>query len=498
MGRKSLSYCLLCLGISLSAGCASFVVPDTKPLPAAKLAPPGSPTISTGGYRLDLSAGTNDAPDLLVLTAMSGGGKRSASFGYGALKGLRDVVVETPAGPRPLLAELSGMSGVSGGSFPAAYYGLYREEAFGKFEQDFLYDDTNAYIYGIYLLPWNWTWIADPSVGTNDFMDRVYDRTMFHGAKYNALRARGRPLVAIGATDISYGTTFLFTQEYFDLICSDLEEFPISRAVAASNGFPGLFSPVTLTSRTPECAGRKPGWVAAVPPQQLQKPLSRIAQQAQLAERYLDPLETRYVHLVDGGVADNLALRAAGSLQQSATADVIRARGFDKLRRILVLSIDGEGSQDTTLAQRRMVGGLLSLIGQASGAQIDRYNFETLIAVGDQLQGFAALIAKVRCQEGSVIDGAPCGDVRAELLHISLADMPAGPEKDKLLAIPTGLTIPKDQVDLLVQAGHDAITNSAPLRTFLEQYPAAPASPVKTPPRHHITARSETTNARLP
>jgi NTE family protein len=343
-------------------------------------------------------------------------------------------------------------------------------------------------INGIYLLPWNWTWIADPTVGTNDFMDRVYDRTMFHGAKYNALQARGRPLVAVGATDLSYGTTFLFIQEYFDLICSDLEEFPISRAVAASNGFPGLFSPVTLTSHAQECGGRKPGWLAAIPPQQLQKPLSRQAQQALLAQRYLDPKQTSYVHLVDGGVADNLALRAAGSLQQAATTEIIRARGFDRLRRILVLSIDGEGSQDSALAQQKIVGGLFSLIGQASGAQIDRYNFETLIAAGGQLQGFAALIAKARCEEGKLIDGAPCDDVKAALLHISLADMPPGPEKDKLLAIPTGLTIPHDQVDLLVQAGHDAIANSDGLRAFLADYPSPPPAQKSTAPRRRVTA----------
>ena len=114
---------LLCPGVLLIAGCVSLTVPDTKPLPEAKLEPLGSQgTISQGGYRVDLSITPGEAaPDFLVLTAMSGGGKRSASFGYGALKGLRDVVVQTRAGPRPLISLLSGMSGVSGGSFPAAY-----------------------------------------------------------------------------------------------------------------------------------------------------------------------------------------------------------------------------------------------------------------------------------------------------------------------------------------------------------------------------------------
>jgi NTE family protein len=218
------------MGLSLAlvlttSGCASFLVTDTKPLPASKLEPPGADRISRRGYRIDALPPTRDTPDLLVLVAFSGGGKRSASFGYGALKGMREVMVPTAVGPRPLLEQVDGMSGVSGGSFPASYYGLYREEMFGRFEEDFLYSDTNSYIYGVYLLPWNWTWLVEPSVGTNDFMDRVYDRTMFHGATFGDLQARGRPLIAIGATDISYGTQFLFTQEVFDLICSDLSAF---------------------------------------------------------------------------------------------------------------------------------------------------------------------------------------------------------------------------------------------------------------------------------
>jgi hypothetical protein len=163
-------------------------------------------------------------------------------------------------------SQVDAISGVSGGSFPAAYYGLYRDKTFGRFETDFLYDDTNSYIYGTYLLPWNWAWLVEPGVGTNDYMDRVYDRTMFHGATYRDLEARGRPLIAIGATDIPYGTPLLLTQETFDLICSDLYALPISRAVAASNGFPGLFSPVTLTNHAAACGGRKPGWVRRVRP----------------------------------------------------------------------------------------------------------------------------------------------------------------------------------------------------------------------------------------
>jgi NTE family protein len=370
-------------------------------------------------------------------------------------------------------SQVDAISGVSGGSFPAAYYGLYRDKTFGRFETDFLYDDTNSYIYGTYLLPWNWAWLVEPGVGTNDYMDRVYDRTMFHGATYRDLEARGRPLIAIGATDIPYGTPLLLTQETFDLICSDLYALPISRAVAASNGFPGLFSPVTLTNHAAACGGRKPGWVRRVSPEERNDALSRIGVEAFRAERYLDPNRTRYLHLADGGISDNLAMRSAGTMMQALSASALRERGYLHTRRLLLISIDGQGTQDSSVAQRKEVGGILSILGLVSGAQIDSYNFETLNAVSQQLVLVTNALRTARCAEGSVIDGAACDDVRSSLVHISLARLPDTPEKANLLAIPTGLTLQRNDVDLLIRAGYNAVTRSPELGSFLGEYPVA-------------------------
>jgi len=475
------------------AGCASFQVADTKPLPASKLEPIGAERISRGGYRLDSLPPSPDAPDLLVMVAFSGGGKRSASFGYGALKGMRGLMIPTPAGPRSLLSQVDAISGVSGGSFPAAYYGLYRDKAFGRFETDFLYSDTNAYIYGIYLLPWHWTWLVEPGIGTNDFMDRVYNDTMFHGATFADLQARGRPLIAIGATDISYGTPMLFNQEFFDIICSDLWSMPISRAVAASNGFPGLFSPVTLTNRAKSCDGRRPGWLRRVSPEERSNPLSRAGTAADRAERYLDADRTRYLHLADGGISDNLAMRSAGAVMQATSDSDLAGRGYTHVRRVLILSIDGQGTQDTSIAQRKEVGGIIQMLGLVSGAQIDSYNFETLNTVTQQLQMVTERLRKARCAQAPVVDGAPCGDVASQLIHISLSGLPETPEREKLLAIPTGLTLERHDVDALVRAGHDAITRSGPLRAFIDHYPVAPAPPQVSRAGRRITAAADQT-----
>ena len=99
---------------------------------------------------------------------------------------------------------------------------------------------------------------------------------------------------------------------------------------------------------------------------------------------------TRYVHLIDGGVADNLALRGAGATMQTIAQapESFGASGLNRIRRVLVLSIDGQGAQDTSVGQHRVVGGMFSIFRLVAGTQIDRFNFRTLAVVDQQLQEF--------------------------------------------------------------------------------------------------------------
>ena len=86
--------------------------------------------ISSYGYRLLSLPDNRDAPDLLVSVAFSGGGGKAVGrVRLHALNGMRDLIVPTRAGLKPLLDEVDVISGASGGSFTAAYYGLHRDQA---------------------------------------------------------------------------------------------------------------------------------------------------------------------------------------------------------------------------------------------------------------------------------------------------------------------------------------------------------------------------------
>lgn len=400
--------------------------------------------------------------DMLVLVAFSGGGKRSAAFGHGALRGMREV--RLPGGST-LLSEIDMAAGVSGGSFPAAHLALNGERTFETFPDEFLRQDIEAWIYGTYLLPWNWHWLASPYEGTNDRMAGVYDRLMFHGATFADLGRQNRLLLSVNATDLSYGTPFAFTPGIFDLICSDRGAFPLARAVAASNGFPGVFTPITLENhRGPDCR---------VPPPINDTTLGGSTDQrsrllAASYGRYLSVERTRWIHLMDGGISDNLAMRhiANALIVMDSEGRRLKER-LRRIRRVLVISIDGEATADPTLPQRRVVNGLLTILSTVSGGQIDNYNAETLLEVDEQLARFRTTLIGVRCEGARMIEGRRCDDVAVGLSHIALSNYPDAEIRRQLLAIRTGLTIPDADVALLLRAGQDMVARDAGLAGFL-------------------------------
>src|SRR6516225_4778582 len=447
----------------LLCSCQTAFVPTNQPLSQNAQ---GMPEYRSGYALLPMLQ--RPQGEIVFIMAFSGGGKRSAAFAHGVLRGLRQIPVVEDGHTRSLLDKLDFIAAVSGGSFPAMHYGLYDDKSFETFPSEFLKVDINAYVYGTYLLPWHWEWLVNPFYGTNDRMAEIYDRLMFHGATYADLLRKGLPVVSVDATDIANGIPFSFTQPYFDLICSDLANFPVARAVAASNGFPVLFSPITLISHTENCRGLRPPTAAPAEWAETPAELSRRAVLARTADRYLDPERTKYVHLLDGGISDNLALRgvANGGIALDDTTDTFRRLALTT-RRVLVLSVDGQSAADPSLSKRRVVTGLGQIFGAVSGTQIDAYNFETLILTNAELGRLVESLRKVRCAQARVIEGHDCADVRGALVHISLASIPDAQERQRLQAIPTGLTIPDEDVDLLVSSGESVVQQNATIRGLI-------------------------------
>ncbi len=155
--------------------------------------------------------------------------------------------------------EIDVISAVSGGSFTAAYFGLYGDRIFEDYEQVFLRRDVQGELTSQVLNPLNWSRLLSPYYTRADMATELYDDTIFNHATFGDLTQADGPFVIINATEMTTGTRFQFTQNYADIICTDLTPD------AGSQGrqppplpCPSCSARLTITNRAGEC-----GWQAA-------------------------------------------------------------------------------------------------------------------------------------------------------------------------------------------------------------------------------------------
>ena len=319
----------------------------------------------------------------LLIVSFSGGGTRAASLAYGTLEALRQIELPERSGPgsegpsRTMLDEISVIFSVSGGSFTAAYYGLYGKQIFDDYREKFLTRDVQGELRHRFLNPLHWPRLWSPRFGRSDLAQEYYDEILFHGATLADMERGSSPHVAILATDMTDGIAIPFTRSGFRLICSDFTKFPVARAVAASSAVPGPLSPVILKNYAGSCGLEKPDWIRRALEQS--DPTSRKYQMAKSINTYLDHRQKPYFHLVDGGVSDNLGVRAIldkimikGGLREAL--ENAEAAG---IRRIAFIIVDAEVSAKPSwsLGDIPESGTVLDV---SSTVMVNKYNFEML------------------------------------------------------------------------------------------------------------------------
>ena len=424
---------VLLILVPLLSGCAHY--PVNAPLPAAD---------HGAGYRFQNVAPQTNSDDLALMLAFSGGGTRAAALSYSVLEELKKTQVGPPGNQHPLLEDVGLISSVSGGSFTAAYYALWGDRIFSDFEPLFLKKHVQTGLLLRTLAPWNQIRLASPRFSRSDLAAEYYDHLLFKGATFADLNAHaGRPFLSANATDLGSGARFEFTQDEFDLLRSDLSQFSISRAVAASSAFPVCLSPVVLKNYSAEQPEPEPEWIKAI----LEDPAasSRLKYLALQARSYADG-RRRFVHLLDGGLSDNLGLR--GALDRAMAREEsfrVPSVPLEVPRRIAIIVVDAHTDRDYGWDAKEHSLGLGALLGSVSQAAISHYSFETIELIRE---GMARLSRERDTTRLQTADSHPLEitTYTIELRFNQLAD-----ESDRRFfnSVPTSLQLPPSTVDRL-------------------------------------------------
>ncbi len=402
-------------------------------VPLAPLAAGGQSAVDPAGPN---AAPITDADGVFFGIAISGGGSRSANFSAACMFHLQRL---------GLLQKADYLSSVSGGSMTAAYYCLYDQEWNPADAQKRLTHSFATDILLNTLVPWNFVTLTLSNWDRSDLLADSFRKHLFtrrgRELTFRDLRA-DRPKLLINATDLQSGKPFVFCNESFDRINSNLSNYPIAHAVAASAAVPVLLHHVTLRDYTTSFK--------------------------------------QYRHLVDGGVTDNLGIRTLTDMydaQLAAAAKQHRPNPYP--RGAVFIVIDARTLFDAKLSDKPDIGlfetlstgaGLTStvLLNRASSATLSEIIVEHSpehVTAGELRKQKAALEREGHLQLRDRA-GRPVYVVHLALSRLSdLRDLPFPSFHESVNSIATYFNISETEAYHLYQAADVLVTRqfSGPL-----------------------------------
>ena len=451
------------------------------------------------GYRLVTRPQYSTDNENLVILAFSGGGTRAATFSYGVLEFLRDTEVIGPNGNTRLLDHVSVITGVSGGSFTALAYGLYGDKLFEDYEQRFLKRNVQGEIISRTLNPIHWPSLWSRAWGRSELAADLYDEILFNGATFGDLNRGKGPLIISSATDLSTGTSLPFLQNSFDVLCSDLNAVRLSRAAAASSAVPVVLSPVTLNNYGGTCGYEPPASVKPfVGTDNLPRPAARTVRHVNEEAKFGDSANRPYIHLVDGGVSDNLGMRSV--LDALEIMETLYSTGqstpLDHVRRIVVFVVNSISSLKTKWDKSESPPGTLQILMQSSGVPIDHYSYEATELLSDNEAQWASMNrlrrspAFTASKDPDVATDVRTPDATIYAIDVSFNRLTDKAERDYLNELPTSFSLPGEAVDRLRAAAATIINGSPEFQRLLKD---VGSEVLAKPPREGVEAGSPPT-----
>jgi NTE family protein len=186
---------------------------------------------------------------------------------------------------------------------------------------------------------------------------------------------------------------------------------------------------------------------------------------------FLDSKKKPYLHLVDGGVADNLGLRAVLE-RVTLMGDpwrTLRYAKMENVHKVVFVVVNAETSIDEKWDRWEKIPPFGAMLDSYSSIAIERYNMETVALLSESFARWAAEIRQGRCGSNpiSTAPGA-CGDIEFYLIQVRFDALNDEAERDLLKRLPTSFVLEPEQVDHLRDAARRILRDSKEFQRLLQ------------------------------
>jgi NTE family protein len=240
---------------------------------------------------------------------------------------------------------------------------------------------------------------------------------------------------------------------------------------------PVVLSPVTINNHAGTCNTRFPAWLKLFanvkePP----RPAARAMRTLKDMQAYGDGLHRPYLHLVDGGVSDNVAMRAVLDALEilQALHEAGAATPLDNARRIIVFIVNSLSSPPTNWDESETPPGSIGILLKSAGVPIDRYSYEAVELLRDMATRWQTLrligksTAMAANTDPAVAHALRVPNAEIYAIDVSFAALEDPAELAYLNQQPTSFVLPDEAVDRLRAAAGTIIMGSPEFQRLLK------------------------------
>lgn len=395
-----------------------------------------------------------------VILVFSGGGARSAAFGFGVLDSLSSTITRKG---HALTDTVDVVGGVSGGGILAAYFAAKGPKGLGGFRQDFLEANPEKSL-SMRFSPLNM--VRGYRGGVNDVtaLPNWLDKNLFHGKRFGDLPAR--PRLLLHATDLYNRMPFTFDASGFADLCSDIESYPLSLAVSASAAVPLAFAPVVLRNYSTGCPLSTLPWSKG---RRRPEGLMDMEVDRGIGRLRTDP-SIQYLKLYDGGLVDGTgALVLTEALRHPAPYPLPSERARE-IRHILVLVVDASTRWGGALSETAALPFAPETLVAAVDAMINIPNIQSVDRLKPSLASWTSRLAAWRCLPGR---RHSCTLPTVDIARIALSDIASPALRNRILSLHNRFTLKPDDSRFLEGLGQTELQRNPDYRRFLRRIRAS-------------------------
>jgi NTE family protein len=208
--------------------------------------------------------------------------------------------------------------------------------------------------------------------------------------------------------------------------------------------------------------------------------LEKVFRESEVTERqfflanniapYLDPGKKPYLHLLDGGVADNLGLRAILDriIFRGDFWKTIKGTHHEHVHKVVFLVVNAETQPDSIWDRVEEPPAFSAMLESYASIAIERYNVETLALLKGGLKRWAEQVRAERCPAGHVSsEPGSCGDIRFYVVEVKFDALKDEQERWYFKRLPTSFALGHEEVDKLRAAARRILAESKEFQRLL-------------------------------